>query len=546
MEGHFSRDASETSSSATEDTETNSISSETTTLEAKIKTVMEARKNLAPSPAPKIQKVIFLLRDNKDFFQKHYEPRAVSLGPIHHGNEKYKLGEKYKLVLTYEFVEGSEEKINDLFKKIKEKIKKLKECFEEEVIKSYNDEDLIWLLLVDGCATLQYIYCAANNGFEDLNIKTDSVAFTQQDLFLLENQLPYRLLKWLMSWSKKEAELQKSIHTYIGWHATVSLPKDHSSVVRCAWLSSLSWCLSQKPKPQQAKNKKEQSLDSEEKGQVNQNHSSTFCSPLLSLLSWCHSQRPKPQQVGSEKDQESRPSKEKHGDIDAIHLLDLLRTRLLDKNQQVKHKKRNGNGQITWPSYRNVQELRAAGIHVERSKKENSCLSDISFTTLGCLGFLWLPPITVDDSTTPKFLNLIAYEMCLDFQNDFAITSYISFLDSLIDEPNDVKMLRKAGILYNCLGSDEEVARVFNEIGTDLVPNSEIYRDVRVQIQKHYKNQLMTWFAQVYHDYFSSPWTFMAFFGALLALALTVIQTWYAVYSPPGPCDNFCKNLTRN
>ena len=56
--------------------------------------------------------------------------------------------------------------------------------------------------------------------------------------------------------------------------------------------------------------------------------------------------------------------------------------------------------------------------------------------------------------------------MCLDFQNDSAITSYISFLDSLIDEANDVKMLRKAGILYNCLGSDEEVARVFNEIGT--------------------------------------------------------------------------------
>nr|POE64814.1 upf0481 protein [Quercus suber] len=107
-------------------------------------------------------------------------------------------------------------------------------------------------------------------------------------------------------------------------------------------------------------------------------------------------------------------------------------------------------------------------------------------------------------------------------------------------------MLRKAGILYNCLGSDEEVARLFNEIGNDLVPNSEIYRDVRVQIQKHYKNQWMTWFAQVYHDYFSSPWTFMAFFGALLALALTVIQTWYAVDSPPGPCDNFCKNLTRN
>ena len=93
-------------------------------------------------------------------------------------------------------------------------------------------------------------------------------------------------------------------------------------------------------------------------------------------------------------------------------------------------------------------------------------MREIDFTTLGCLGYLWLPPITVDDSTRPVFLNLIAYEMCLDFQNDFAITSYVSFLDSLIDEPSDVKLLRNAGILYNYLGSDDEVAQVFNEIGT--------------------------------------------------------------------------------
>ncbi|KAK7826102.1 upf0481 protein [Quercus suber] len=170
----------------------------------------------------------------------------------------------------------------------------------------------------------------------------------------------------------------------------------------------------------------------------------------------------------------------------------------------------------TWQSYRNVQELRAAGIHVEveRSKEKGSCLSDISFTTLGCLGYLWLPPIIVDDSTRPKFLNLITYEMCLDFKIDLGITSYISFLDSLIDKANDVKMLRKAGILHNCLGSDEEVAQVFNEIGTDLVPNSEIYGDIKSKIEKHYyENIFMNWLAQFCHEHFSSPWTFMTFVG---------------------------------
>ena len=116
MEVIFRREASETSSGVTEDAQTNSNSIESTTLEAKIDAVMEARKKVTPSPAPpKIQKVIFLLRDNKDFFQKHYEPRSVSLGPINHGNDKYQLGENYKLVLTYEFAKGSKEKINYLY-----------------------------------------------------------------------------------------------------------------------------------------------------------------------------------------------------------------------------------------------------------------------------------------------------------------------------------------------------------------------------------------------------------------------------------------------
>ncbi|XP_065633837.1 UPF0481 protein At3g47200 [Quercus suber] len=486
IEGFLRIEAGETSSgSVTEDAQTHSISIESTDLEAKINTVMEARKKVTPSPAPKIQKVIFVLRDHKDS-KKLYEPRTVSLGPIHHRNDKYQIGEQYKLALTYEFVKGSKEKINYLYKKIGKKINELRDCFEKGVIEGYDDEALIWLLLVDGCAILQYIDCSAKNKFEELNIKPDSIAFTQQDLFLLENQLPYRLLKWLMRWIENETELKKSIDTYIDRQVTVPLPEDHSSILRCAAPSSLSWYLSRKSKQQQ----------------------------------------------------------EKQDDGDAIHLLDLLRTRLLQKHQQNKPQKstkdcsKDTSLLSSLQSYRNVQELQAAGIHVERSKNDNCSLDDISFTKLGCLGFLWLPPITVDDSTRPKFLNLIAYEMCLDFKNDFGITSYISFLDSLIDEANDVKMLRKAGILYNCLGSDQHVAELFNEIGTDLVSNSEIYSNVRLQIQKHYKNQLMTWLAQVYHDHFNSPWTFLAFFGALLALALTVIQTWYAVKSPPGPCKS--------
>ena len=135
----------------------------------------------------------------------------------------------------------------------------------------------------------------------------------------------------------------------------------------------------------------------------------------------------------------------------------------------------------------------------------------------------------MDDSTGPKFFNLIAYEMCPDFENDYGVTSYISFLDSLIDEAKDVIDLRKEGILHNLLGSDEEVALFFNEIGTDLVPNPEIYRDVRFKIQKYHEKKRMIYINEVIHNHFSSPWTVVAFTAALFALILSIAQTVYSI-----------------
>ncbi|MBA0788795.1 hypothetical protein Gotri_025654, partial [Gossypium trilobum] len=174
--------------------------------------------------------------------------------------------------------------------------------------------------------------------------------------------------------------------------------------------------------------------------------------------------------------------------------------------------------------------LKNAGIWLKAS--ETSCLTDISFNRIFFVGKLWLPPITVDDSTGPKFMNLIAHEMCPDFYNDFTVTSYICFLDSLIDEAEDVKDLRDAGILYNGLGSDEEVAKLFNKMNTDLVPSPTIYNGVKRQIHNHCKKMWIKHAAQAYHTYFRSPWTFLAFVGAITALLLGALQTYYAIHQP--------------
>ncbi|XP_017628503.2 UPF0481 protein At3g47200-like, partial [Gossypium arboreum] len=172
----------------------------------------------------------------------------------------------------------------------------------------------------------------------------------------------------------------------------------------------------------------------------------------------------------------------------------------------------------------NVKELKKAGIRLKAS--ETSCLTDISFNSIFVFGKLRLPPINVNDST----MNLIAYEMCPDFDNDFTVTSYMCFLDLLIDEAEDVKDLRDAGILYNRLGSDEEVAKLFNKMNTDLVPSPKNYSGVKRKIHNHCKNMWINHAVQGYHTYFTSPWTFLAFVGAIAALSLSTLQTYFAMH----------------
>ncbi|XP_050245194.1 UPF0481 protein At3g47200-like isoform X2 [Quercus robur] len=451
--------------------------------EEKFKKLKEAQVKVQLGTTLEIQEVL-MLRDHKHY-QKYCEPRVVSLGPIHHGKPKYQLTEVYKLMLADKFIGKTGRTDEELYGIIKDKIKGLRECYDEKVTQKYSDEDLAWMLFVDGCATLQFIDLVAHHeNVEDFKIKNDQVAFVQQDLFLLENQLPYKLLDYLMKNIKEEENrkmeknLWKSIQIFIDMHSMLADGTEFQNPQNAVHLLDLLW-----KRLLGLDGVKDESAQKKETGE-----------------------KPRSPTVKRSK----------------------ARTRRMINTPPNKNEE-NDERDLEWHSFRNVQELREVGIHLKHSKSRS--LRDIEFTKKCNFypGILWMPKIVVDDSTGPMFFNLIAYEMCPDFENDFGITSYIYFLDSLIDEQKDVIDLRNAGILHNLLGSDQEVADVFNEIGTDLVPNLDIYRDVRVQIQKYYKMQKKMKISPVIHTHFSSPWTVIAFVAAFFALGLTVVQTVYSI-----------------
>ena len=155
-------------------------------------------------------------------------------------------------------------------------------------------------------------------------------------------------------------------------------------------------------------------------------------------------------------------------------------------------------------SFRSVTELKARGIHFKPSKSVS--LRDVDFKSHYVYGMLTLPPTFLYYQSQIFYTNLIAFELFSAPYNDLAVTTYISFLNSLIDNAEDVKELRLKRILIDDLSSDEEVLKMFKEIATYWTENTEIYKEVREGIEKQYNSKMKTWMAEIIHRYFTNPW----------------------------------------
>ncbi|KAI3913895.1 hypothetical protein MKW92_051680 [Papaver armeniacum] len=175
---------------------------------------------------------------------------------------------------------------------------------------------------------------------------------------------------------------------------------------------------------------------------------------------------------------------------------------------------------------RSVMNLQESGVKFERST--NFChLTDIRVEG----HVLKLPVVDIDDTTESKLLNLMAFERFhVGAGNE--VTSYVYFMDNIIDSSEDVKILKSSGVLINSIGSDKAVAKLFNELTKDATPDSEnmLEKVVQKQLDKHCRNKWNEWRATLNHTYFKNPWALLSLLAAVLLLALTISQTFYSIY----------------
>ncbi|PWA99505.1 hypothetical protein CTI12_AA002900 [Artemisia annua] len=406
-----------------------------------------------PSCPTQIHKVPMILKEHKDH-DTYYVPKVVSLGPYHYGNPNLESVQNFKPLFTNKLLNENPESIQFLYENLLKMAPKLRGYYEDEDDR-FSDDEFTRMMLLDGCFILYFIeHIFLNNETHSLEMKSHQIMFVQQDMFLLENQIPYLVLIEVM---KSNDSLMTNI------------------------------------------------LATERRKRTREYTPKHVPSP------------PIPTNIN--------------------HLLHLLQTRLTkDKTSGPR-----ANDRYT---FRNVNELIEVGIRFTPSKIRS--LAHINFTKYGFCANVELPPITIDDATKPMLLNLVAYEMCSNDTNASWVTSYICLMDSLIDHSEDVKVLRKAGILNNRFGSDKEVARLFNEIGTDLVPNNFAYSKARFEIQRHYDSKRNTWISQLKHEYIKSPWAFVALLVGVVGLFLSGVQAYFSVWGIPSHCDSLCLSLKMN
>ncbi|XVE63300.1 hypothetical protein DITRI_Ditri07aG0008900 [Diplodiscus trichospermus] len=157
------------------------------------------------------------------------------------------------------------------------------------------------------------------------------------------------------------------------------------------------------------------------------------------------------------------------------------------------------------------------------------CLFDIEFDESE--GELRIPPLRVDNSTELFYGNLMLWEQCYYPKGNTFICDYIFLMAYLIKSVGDVDLLVRRRIIVNQLGNPEAIVALFNRLYKHVRLEENRYSALFKKLNKYYGVRRHGWIAILKLQYFSTPWTGVATLAAIILLVLTLIQTIGTVIS---------------
>ncbi|KAH6796504.1 hypothetical protein C2S52_021058 [Perilla frutescens var. hirtella] len=432
------------------------------------------------SSHPKIQRVPALILEEEETTSDYY-PKVVSIGPYHHGEPKLASVEAFKPIAVDLFISGGQQNKEFYYKYILEAIGEIRQYYEPKSTANYSDAALAQMMFRDASFIVINMEIFAPSATQMITRSRQwhiystlmahlgrlTLAYFYRDFsYLLENQIPLHVIKLLINLRYGAGEDDKLIDGII---INVAEPLHLLEAFH-----------------------RQVILDC-----VEQEKTSCGC------FKYCIELRVEEDQTGSPQPPQT---------------CSICRYLCCSGVKQET---------TSFHSFRTVTDLKAKGIHFKPSPTQS--LKDVNFKSRFFYATLELPVWYVSIYTKVFFKNMVAYELTLNSPASAEVTSYISFMKSLIDRPEDVKELRERRIFYNQLGSDEEVLNVYRNINT-YGAEEPLFEKVKDKIQAHYNSRSKTWMAELGHTNFRSPWTTTAFVAAAGLLAITAAQLYYAVH----------------
>ncbi|KAL0349395.1 UNVERIFIED_CONTAM: hypothetical protein Sangu_1167300 [Sesamum angustifolium] len=451
------------------------------------------------SDAPDAQKVPpLLLKEEKN--KEDYIPKAVSIGPYHHGQEELHLAEAFKPKAVQMFVYGGQRSRDFYYIRIVANM----------------PQDL------DGGMNMKYRTMVEKLG--RLNM-----ALSHRDLLLLENQIPYWIVKLFITLRYGEEAGQKLLNRFLNGtsageydlRSRLGGGKEPFHLLEALRMVAVSnW--------NESEHQNGLCLKCRQRcwEQCRQGFKSRWLCcfrvdqrPLASAENGLNRSTGLDLEAGVDPAAVADPGAMTGVKCRCLNCMGVCR-----EGPEVV---RRGKVERIPHSFRSVMELKKKGIRFKPSSSRS--FSDVKFESGLFFSQLRLPKKFVSIHTKIFFLNMVAYELSPQNRTNYIVISYIDLMKSLIESKEDVAELRKRKILYNALGSDEQVLEVFRDINTYANVDRPIFRDVKDKIEAHYSSTMKKWIGDVRYEHFRNLRTAIAWLAAVSLIAIASASLYYSV-----------------
>ncbi|KAL6008808.1 hypothetical protein ACLOJK_022034 [Asimina triloba] len=473
---------------------------------------------------PTIYRVPKVLRQANE---KCYRPQLFSIGPYHHGSEELNPMEEVKFEhLQALLARNPKLELKDCVREIRALEAQARESYADKI--GLESEEFVGMMVLDGCFLVEMFIriCITKSQYE-LWVPY----FVSHDMLLLENQLPFCILNRVFclvapdqeATSMKDLVLycltliplvplndgaeNKAINSYhhllhLLHHHCLPLPTSdlRRSSVEGSVLSSTKRCLGR--------------ATSSAKWRLER----VFTVGILCIKRLLNLRAETDEPYGEARMTRSRLMKNPRGPDPLPKSFIIELPKMSSSDQPIPSSIR-----------RSAEELQEAGIEFKRKEwKAGGSFLDVQFNENGVLE---IPHFYFSDNLHTTFQNLIAYEQCYPKAPTF-FTGYASFMDDIINTAKDIQILRYAGILEHGLGSDEELAGLFNQMNKGVFMDPEkthLYGECKA-INEFCATSWHTYRANLMRNYFYNPWAILSLAAAILLLLLTVTQTVFSIY----------------